>query len=258
MRALLTALACAFFAACSSMSTHEVPAAGRATPETLSIYVVKRGWHVDVGIATTDVLPVLQPVSAALPGSRYLLFGFGERRYLLHPDAGTMVGALWPGAALVMVTSLRMTQPQDAFGKDSVVRLQATPQQMSSLQSFIAQSLALHDGVPVPVVPAPVEGAYYESSQRYSAAHTCNTWAAQALQAAQLPIDSSGVEFAWQLWHQVQHLAATQALSLHEPAVPHHQRLASQCVRLAAGKKERRLSDVRDAGELLPSAGMRQ
>jgi hypothetical protein len=204
MRALLTAIACGCFAACSSMSRHAGPPPAAAAPAALTVYVVKRGWHVDVGIASADVLPQLQPLSAAFPGSRYLLFGFGERRYLLHPDAGTMVAALWPGAALVMVTSLHALQPQEVFGADSVVRLRVTPQQMSELQQFIAGSLALRDGAPVPVVPAPLEGAYYQSSQRYSAAHTCNTWAAEALQAAQLPIDSSGVEFAWQLWHQVQ------------------------------------------------------
>jgi Protein of unknown function (DUF2459) len=217
MRTLLTAIACAYVAACSGVSTREAPPARAAAPQALAVYVVKRGWHVDVGIATTDVLPVLQPVSTAFQGSRYLLFGFGARRYLLHRNAGTMVAALWPGAALVMVTSLHASQLQDVFDEDHVVRLAVTAQQMSSLQSFIARSLALHDGAPVPVVPAPLDGAYYESARRYSAVYTCNSWAAEALQAAQLPIDSTGVEFAWQLWHQVQRLADTQTLSLHEP-----------------------------------------
>ena len=35
----------------------------------------------------------------------------------------------------------------------------------------------------------------------------CNTWAAQVLKAAALPIHSAGVIFAGQLWGQVRHLA---------------------------------------------------
>jgi Protein of unknown function (DUF2459) len=225
MRALLTAVACALFGACSAMSMHQGPPPP-AVPEALPLYVVKRGWHVDVGIATTDVLPELRAVSAAFPDSSYLLFGFGERRYLLQRNFGSMLAALWPGDALLMVTSLHAPQPQDVFGSNSVVRLAVTPQQMRNLQSFIAQTLATHDGAPVPVVPAPLDGAYYQSSQRYSAVHTCNTWAAEALRAAQLPIDSSGVEFAWQLWHQVQRLAGTLTLSRNEPVATHYRRLS--------------------------------
>jgi hypothetical protein len=226
MRALLTAIACALCGACCGVWTRQVAPPPRvAAPEALKVYAVKRGWHVDVGMATTDVLPVLRTVSAVFPDSKYLLFGFGERRYLLHPDLGSMLAALWPGDALVMVTTLQAPRPQDVFGNDSVVRLAVTPQQMSNLQSFIAQSLAQRDGVAVPVVPAPLDGAYYQSSQRYSAVHTCNTWAAEALQAAQLPIDSSGVEFAWQLWHQVQRLADTPTPTRNEPVATRYRRL---------------------------------
>jgi uncharacterized protein (TIGR02117 family) len=220
MRTLLTAVACAWLAACSGMTTQEVSPPAAAAPQALAVYVVRRGWHVDVGVASADVLPALQPLSGAFEGSQFLLFGFGDRRYLLHPNAGTIVAALWPGAALVMVTGVHAPQPQDIFGDENVVRLDVTPQQMSDLQSFIAHSFAQHEGALVPVVPGPFTGAYYESSQRYSAVHTCNTWAAQALQAARLPIDSSGVEFAWQLWHQVQPLAdtVTHSQSVREPS----------------------------------------
>jgi len=62
----------------------------------------------------------------------------------------------------------------------------------------------------VPVVAGPHAvgsySAYYESIQHYSALHTCNTWAAEALQSANLPVSSSGVEFSSQLWQQVRKL----------------------------------------------------
>ena len=171
------------------------------------MYVIKRGWHIDVGVAVADLQPHLWRMSAAFQGPRYLLFGFGDRHYLLHKGAGNLLAALWPGPGIVLVTSLRAAQPEDVFGNDDVVRLDLTPQQMSDLQSFIWYTLGASVDSITPIAPGPYpESAYYESVLRYSAAHTCNTWAAEALRTAGLPVDSFGVEFAWQLWHQVRPL----------------------------------------------------
>jgi hypothetical protein len=84
---------------------------------------------------------------------------------------------------------------------------------MSDLQGFIGRTFAWRDGAIEPVLPGSHAvgsySAYYESVQRYSALHTCNTWAAEALKSAELPVSSSGVEFAWQLWEQVRRLENT-------------------------------------------------
>ena len=204
---------CVALAACGGITTRSsAPAPATAVPgeQRVPLYVVKRGWHVDVGLALADVQPPLLPLAAAFHDSRYLLFGFGDRRYLLHGGAANLTAALWGGAGLVLVTSLPSQPPEDVFGSDSVVRVTVTAQQMGALQRFIADTLATHDGAPVRVTPDPrapgAYDAYYESVQHYSALHTCNTWAAQALQSARLPVSSSGVEFAWQLWEQVQRL----------------------------------------------------
>lgn len=200
--------------ACTSVSTRSTPPAPPtpASQERQTVYVVRRGWHIDIGIARVDALPPLVQIAAAFPEARYLLFGFGDRRYLLHGGAGNMVAALWGGAGLVLVTSLGPQPPGQVFGRDSVVEVPLTPQQMSDLQAFIGRSFAERDGalVPVPSGPHAVGSfnAFYESAQRYSALHTCNTWAAEVLQSARLPIDSSGVEFAWQLWQQVLRLGS--------------------------------------------------
>jgi hypothetical protein len=206
---------CAALAACGGLSTRATAPAPStpATHERLPVYVVRRAWHVEVGIALADAQPPLRPVAAAFPGARYLLFGFGDRRYLLQGGAGNMVAALWGDAGLVLVTDVGLQQPEQVFGQDNVVRVALTPQQMSELQGFIGRTFAWREGALVPVFPGSHAvgsySAYYESVQRYSALHTCNTWAAEALKSAELPVNSSGVEFAWQLWEQVQRLENT-------------------------------------------------
>jgi hypothetical protein len=182
------------------------------------VYVVRRGWHVDVGMALTDLQPPLQMVAAPFPGSRYLLFGFGDRRYLVR--GGNLLAALWPGPGIILATSLRTPQLGDAFGDENVIQLRLSTQQMRALQGFIWATLLSHEGSAKSLAPGPYPGsAYYEAVQRYSALHTCNTWAAEALKSGELPVESVGVEFAWQLWHQVQRLQGRALKLPPDPAV---------------------------------------
>src|SRR5262249_12763831 len=145
-------------AACAGAPPRATPAEPSATPsppaEHVTLYVVRRGWHVDVGIATRDVEAPLAPVVARFPDARYLLFGFGDRRYLLDPGGGPMAAALFRGAGLVMVTTLT-APPADVFGEENVARLSVTARHMGELEHAIADSLATHEGAFITVEPGP-------------------------------------------------------------------------------------------------------
>jgi hypothetical protein len=88
-------------------------------------------------------------------------------------------------------------------------------------QDFIWQSLATTpQGVEV-YRPGPYEGGYYFlAAPKYSAFHTCNTWAAETLRAAGFPIRAQGVLFAHQLWSQVRRAHQLQAHQLQGGLVP--------------------------------------
>ena len=198
-------------AACSTTPPRPVPAHGARPADSSSvIYLIRRKWHVDIGFAAADLQPPLASLRADLPAARYLLFGFGDRHYLLDKDQGLggMLGALWPGPGLMLVTGLATTL-QGAFGDGNVIEIAVTPAQSADVQGFVWRSLATNDGAIAPLRAGPYDGSlYYASSERYSALHTCNTWAAQGLQAAQLPVHSEGIAFAGQLWRQAQRLGS--------------------------------------------------
>jgi uncharacterized protein (TIGR02117 family) len=200
-RTVIAAALCLLVLACRSARPPDpVPDA------TLPIFVVRRAWHIDVGFAAPDLQLPLRSVLLEFPTAAYLEFGFGDRHYLLTRDHGpaTLLGALWPGPALVLVTALRAT-PQEAFGAGNVIVLRVTPEQAQAMQKFIWHTMTASDAAIRPVAAGPYEGSvFYAAVPEYSALHTCNTWAAQALRAAGLPIHSTGVEFAGQLWSQLQ------------------------------------------------------
>ena len=188
----------------AAMADNDAMPAGSVT-----MYVVRRGWHIDVGFAASDLGGPLKAASELFPDARFLTFGFGDRRYLHahNPAFPNMLAALWPGDGLMLVTALRAT-PQQAFGSAQVIELTLTARNTRQAQRRMTASLSLQDGRPQSDGPGPYEGSvYWRSTRRYSAAYTCNTWAAQVLQAAGLPLRVHGVVFAGQVWRPVRHLA---------------------------------------------------
>lgn len=182
------------------------PHSSRAQPSE-NIYVVRRGWHIDIGFAVPALEPPLQSLAAQFPGARYVFFGFGDQHYLLakNRNGPVLLGALWPGKGLILATAVTST-PRAAFGEEQVIALAVTVSEARSVQAFIGRSLN-KDAVQ-PYAQGPYEGSlYFAATQKYSAFHTCNTWVAEALKAAPLPIHSVGVIFAGQLWGQVRRLA---------------------------------------------------
>jgi hypothetical protein len=198
----------ALLVACSGAPARLALRPPNSSPDSSTIiYVIKRSWHVDIGFATADLQPPLASLRTDFPDSRIVLFGFGDRRYLLDNDRGFgMLAALWPGAGLMLVSGLG-SSAQAAFGEDNVIEIPVSAAQARMAQQFVWQSLAADRAAVAPLRAGPYEGSlYYEASERYSGWHTCNTWAAEALRATALPVHSFGVLFAGQLWIQAQRL----------------------------------------------------
>lgn len=188
---------------CGVASAHAGPA---------TIYVARRGWHIDIGLAVEDLLPPLNQAAAALPGSRYVFFGFADKHYLLAKNhhAPVLLSALFPGAGIVLATGLP-NSPAQAFGAVHVLNLTVPEAQMLALQTFIWRSLRTQNGVLKVFRDGPYEGSvYFLATRKYSAFHTCNTWGAEALRAAGFHVHTAGVIFAGQLWTRARRLKRRQ------------------------------------------------
>lgn len=187
-------------------ATADAPVAARTT----AIFVARRDWHIDIGFAAADLGAPLDALIAQFPGVRYVFFGFGDRHYLMakSQNVPAMLGALWPGPGLMLITGL-IADPTQAFGADQVIELQVSATQAHAIEAFIARTMGRSV---TPYATGPYEGSlYFTAIPRYSAFHTCNSWAAETLQSGGLAVRSTGVLFAGQLWGQVRQVAAAQA-----------------------------------------------
>lgn len=195
-----------------------------------TLIVARRGWHIDVGFPVDELAPPLDSMDGELPGASSIFFGFGDRRYLMsrHRGAPVLLRALWPGAGLILATGLHAA-PAAAFGASHVVALSVSREGSLAAQAFVwdamteEQRLALQSRDAPVGIPGPYEGsAFFESRRRYSALHTCNTWAAEVLVHAGLPLRSGGVLFAGQLWRRVTRLGVQGYPSAEDGGVPAH------------------------------------
>jgi hypothetical protein len=180
--------------------------------ESSTVYVARRGWHIDIGLAAAALTAPLSQAGRDLPGARYIFFGFADKHYLLAANhrAPVLLSALFPGAGIMLTTGIP-NSPAAAFGEKHVIALRVTPDQMRDLQSFIWRSLRTQDEALKVFQQGPYDGSvYFLAVRKYSAVHTCNTWGAEALRAAGFHVHAKGVIFAWQLWSQARRLKRSQ------------------------------------------------
>ncbi len=170
-------------------------------------------------MATADLQPSIAPVKDRFPKAKYLFFGFGDRHYLLAGGHKTpsMLRALWPGPAVLLVTAVN--DPAGAFGASQVIQLALRPDQGGALQDFIRASMS---GTTLTALAAGPydDSAYFAAGPQYSAWHTCNTWVAEALAAANEPVQARGVILAGQLWSRALRLARSPVTQSQGGALP--------------------------------------
>jgi uncharacterized protein (TIGR02117 family) len=186
----------------------ETPLAGNAV-----IYVVGRGWHTDIGMSVDEVSGPLAGLESDFPGVRFMVFGFGERNYLMtHGNgSGEMLTALFPSKSAILMTALRAS-PTEAFADEQVATLRLKHDGVDRISQLIWQALEkTTDGSALRLADGPYPGsAFYAANETYDAFHTCNTWTALLLRDGGLPVDPNGVLFVGQVMRQVTAIAAMQ------------------------------------------------
>jgi uncharacterized protein (TIGR02117 family) len=175
-------------------------------PPHEAIYVISGGWHTEVGLPVEALGGSLRALKRDFPSARYLVFGWGARDYYMAQDfgLGDLLRAAVPGPAVMLVIPLE-TSPEAFFGASNVFLLRAPPNGTQRLSQFLWEYLVIEEnGTPVRIGTGPYpQSVFYASTGTYNLGHTCNTWTAEALRAAGLPVNAAGVVFAGQVLDQL-------------------------------------------------------
>ena len=213
---LIPVIACGllFAAGCASQSPARAPAAtptdagAEAGVPHAEVWVLDSGWHTGLILARAELGLTLNRLLQAAPNAHYLMFGWGNRRFYMTPNPtfGMEIAALFPSQSVVLVEACN-SPPRACY--TSAVKLRAvsvTRGGLARLDAYLAGSLQTNaQGQLDLLAPGPDAGSkFYASGLSYDAFYTCNTWTAEALYAAGVPVNYHGVIFADQLWRQLQ------------------------------------------------------
>ena len=194
-------------AGCSGASPVE-PYTGSASRTEL-LYVISGGWHTELGLPAGAISGQLAALKSEFPSARYLVFGWGARDYYMarNPGMADMLRALAPGPAVMLIIPLKMP-PETFFGPSNTLILHVSRDGIERLSELLWSFLAADDeAAPHRIGAGPyTESVFYASTGTYNLSHTCNTWTAEALRVAGLPVSTAGVVFANQVLDQVQPL----------------------------------------------------
>jgi uncharacterized protein (TIGR02117 family) len=202
---------------CACTSTTPVKSYVGSTPRTEVIYVISGGWHTQLGLPLEALSGALAALKPDFPSARYLVFGWGARDYYMapNPGIGELLRAAAPGPAVMLVIPLQSSL-EAFFDPTNVFVLPVTREGIQRLSQFLWESLAKDErravhGIGVGPYP---QSIFYASTGTYNLGHTCNTWTAEALRTAGLPVNAAGVVFAGQVLRQLRSIIQSDAESI--------------------------------------------
>jgi hypothetical protein len=135
----------------------------------------------------------------------------GGRDYYMagDPGLGDLLRAAVPGPAVLLVIPLQAS-PEAFAGAANAFAVPVSRGGAERLSQFLWEYLAKDaEGAPRRIGAGPYPGSvFYASTGTFDLTYTCNTWTAEVLRAAGLPVSSAGVVYAGQILHQLSPPAA--------------------------------------------------
>lgn len=185
---------------------------GAERTQAKRISVVNHGWHSALVIKKADISDIVLPEIREFPDAHYLEFGWGDWDYYQAPDPGlglALKAAFWSSRSVLHVAGFKDTVEKYFHGSE-IVEIGLSDEAFERLIQFISDSFSRSDPAALLETRPGLYGKsrFYAAEGRFHLFRTCNTWVAEALRSAGLPITSAYAITAGNLMSQVQQLSA--------------------------------------------------
>jgi len=208
----LVSLTVVFFLFLCACGSSVAPAHYHTEPNAAKhVYIVHDAWHAAILIKTIDLPAAVLPELGDFPGAEQLEFSWGDRDYFPAPDPGigmALKAAFWSSGSILHVVGSSGAL-DNVYPGAEIIEIGLSDDGLHQLIQFISDTFARSS----PNTPAEARpglspsGRFYPANGKFSILRTCNTWVADALNAAGLPVNPRYVITAGNLASQLQSLA---------------------------------------------------
>lgn len=158
-----------------------------------TIYVVRHGWHAGLVLPKEVIDGGLSILPLYYNGAEYYEVGWGDSGFYQHPDITLTLGAkalFWPTDSVMHVVAVP-NSPLDYFANSTVIPMTLSHGQIELMVEFIANSFALDDNNNWRSIGSGLYGQsrFFHANGYYHGLYTCNSWTAEALQVAGVPMN---------------------------------------------------------------------
>jgi uncharacterized protein (TIGR02117 family) len=161
------------------------------------VVVVYDSWHAAIVLRRADITHDSLPELVDFPDAEFIEFSWGDKDYFPNPDAGVFTGikaAFWSSGSVLHLVGFS-GNPKSFYRSEELVELRLTTNAHGRLLDYISRTFFR----PPPRDRAEASAGLFTYSRFYPATHkfsllkTCNTWVAEALKSAGLPISPGHV-----------------------------------------------------------------
>ena len=179
-----------------------------------TIYIVHDSWHAAIILRARDISPVTMPEIADFPAAEFIEFSWGDRDYFPDPQAGVLTAlkaAFWSSGSVLHVVGFG-AEVKSSYPNAVVTELGLTAPSFDQLTDFISRAFlrSRSSERAQPSAGLFPHSRFYLSTHKFSLLKTCNTWVAEALASAGLPVAPGQVFTAANLQSQIAGLGQTQ------------------------------------------------
>lgn len=157
--------------------------------ERVTIEIVRHRWHTGIIIPRGEIAAPLAFLEERFPEAAYFELGWGDNRFYREPDSNWLIARalFWPTDTVLHVVGLQ--RPAAELPHGDLLSLSLPRENVFRLQQALASDFRLRDGEPVAVEPGLYgESTFYEAHGNFWFANTCNTWTAERLDHAGVPL----------------------------------------------------------------------
>ena len=176
---------------CPALASCAMPAVDCEARHGVEVEIVRHRWHTGIIVPREQLGDELAFLGQQFPDARWFEIGWGDREFYRKPDSTWLIirSLFWPTASALHVVGLEKPAPE--LPHRDLLTLTLSPEEMARLRRAISADFQRRRGETLRIEPGLYGNSwFYEARGRFWFARTCNTWTAERMAGAGVPLRS--------------------------------------------------------------------